>query len=117
MSGPGSAEAEASFGLCHECKDKNCERCIGPPCEWFIYTTDERGWGDTILWWKEDECGYSRFVEEAGAHSLQEAETIVKSGHNVAMVKAPEAFAAARRVVRIQDLRGAEENYQKARAR
>ena len=112
-----------SFGLCYKCRAKDCDRCIGPPCEcpcpvpsWFLYTTDERGWGDTVLWWKENGCGYTRFVEEAGAYSLQEAEAIVRGGHSVAMVKAPEAHAAAKRVVRIMDLKGVEENYQKAKA-
>jgi len=112
------------FGLCHECKTKNCDYCIGLPCEcscpvpsYFLYTTDERGWGDTVLWWKKDGAGYTRFIEEAGGYLLAEAEKIVRGGHSVAMVKAPEAYASAKRVVRIEDLEGTEENYQKARSR
>lgn len=83
--------------------------------EWLLYSVKERGWGDTVLWWRDKASGYSRFIEEAGRYSLKEAESYVNgAGYCVVMVKAAEAWAAAKRVVRIQDLAGAEENYVKA---
>ena len=79
-----------SFGLCHECKDENCERCIGPPCEcpcpvpsWFLYTTKEPGHGDVLLWWRAGGAGYSRYLEEAGIFTREQAESFEKGSEVV----------------------------------
>jgi len=113
-----------SFGSCEHCKTNDHAHCIGLPCEcgcpvpsWFLYTTDEPGSGHTILWWKKDGAGYTRFLDEAGGYLLAEAEKIVQGSHNTHMVSAPDAYAVARRVVRIEDLEGAMANYRKARSR
>ena len=83
-----------SFGLCYECQaDGRGGRapnehlhCIGVPCAcscdsspWLIYTKDEKAPGHTLLWWRPKSTGYTRFVEEAGRYSFDEAKKICQN--------------------------------------
>lgn len=110
-----------AFGQCYMCREAFHSDCVGVPCScecparpYVIYTLDERGHGDVCLWWKPQGCGYTRYLDEAGRFSKAEASARVGSDGDVVVALAV-AEHAAKRVVPISKLEGAEEAFQKAR--
>jgi hypothetical protein len=85
---------------------------------YFLYTTKEPGHGDVLLWWRKGGAGYSRYLEEAGTFTREQADHYVNgSGYEVVAVEAPEAYALAKRVVRIDDVKGAWAKIRETRSR
>lgn len=45
---------------------------------YLVYTTVEEGHGGVYLWWGPNRSGYTRYVEEAGRYTLNEAKSIIR---------------------------------------
>ncbi len=69
---------------------------------WLLYTTQERGPGDTYLWWRPRQSGYTNRIDEAGRYTRKEALELAGGktarGSTVA-VPLHAALASAKRVV------------------
>lgn len=67
---------------------------------WLVYTLKEAANGDVCLWWKPKAMGYTRYLEEAGRFSRDEAEQHLRGASgDVAIVEESSAAGAALRVV------------------
>ena len=69
--------------------------------EWLVYTLMERGHGDVYLWWGPNHSGYTRYIENAGRYSEEEARKIVGLRVGLGHVGAPSRDGAAS--VRLSD--------------
>lgn len=95
-----------AFGPCYECKDDRHRACVGLPCacpcpvpSYLLFTTSEQGWGEVVLWWKPEGAGYTRFLDEAGIFTRDDALSRARPAENVHAVPFPVAYAMAKKVV------------------
>lgn len=76
-----------------------------PKGPFLIYTTTENGAGDTLLWWKPAQAGYTTRLEKAGRYTYEEAKKIVGVRGQEVAVPLQDALESSERVVPIGKLK------------
>lgn len=74
---------------------------------WLIYSLKEAVHGEVCLWWKPKAMGYTRYLEQAGRFTREEAEAHQRGASgDVAILEESTALKAALRVVPLDGVGG-----------